>query len=64
VSAVKTVRQATTSSHLDTKFDLSTVKAAGNTLLEEYTLELLPEQVEIEAGVASGGGRLRNSFAW
>jgi len=33
--------------HLDTKFDLSTVKAVGNTLLEEYTLELLPEQVEI-----------------
>jgi len=33
--------------HLDTKFDLSTVKAVGNTLLEEYALELLPEQVEI-----------------
>ena len=33
--------------HLDTKFDLDTVKSVGNTLLREYTLELLPEQVEI-----------------
>ncbi|MFC7074302.1 ISH3 family transposase [Halovenus rubra] len=33
--------------HLRTKFDLDTVKAVGNTLLQEYTLELLPEQVEI-----------------
>ena len=33
--------------HLGAKFDLSTVKTVGNTLLEEYTLELLPEQVEI-----------------
>ena len=30
--------------HLDTKFDLDTVKSVGNTLLREYTLELLPEQ--------------------
>ncbi len=27
--------------HLRTKFDLDTVKAVGNTLLQEYTLELL-----------------------
>ena len=33
--------------HLRTKFDLDTVSAVGNTLLQEYTLELLPEQVEI-----------------
>jgi len=33
--------------HLRTKFDLDTVKAVGNTLLQKYTLELLPEQVEI-----------------
>ena len=29
------------------KFDLDTVSAVGNTLLEKYTLEMLPEQVEI-----------------
>ena len=28
-------------SHLRTKFDLDTVSAVGNTLLEEYTLEML-----------------------
>jgi hypothetical protein len=33
--------------HLRTKFDFDTVKAVGNTLLQEHTLELLPEQVEI-----------------
>ena len=33
--------------HLRTKFDLDTVSAVGNTLLQEYTLEMLPEQVEI-----------------
>ena len=32
--------------HLRTKFDLDTVSAVGNTLLEKYTLEMLPEQVE------------------
>jgi len=32
-----------------TKFDLNTVRSGGNTLLREYTLELLPEQVEIVA---------------
>jgi hypothetical protein len=35
--------------HLRTKFDLDTVKTVGNTLLQEYTLEILPEQVEIVA---------------
>ena len=29
------------------KFDLDTVSAVGNTLLEKYTLEMLSEQVEI-----------------
>jgi len=33
--------------HLRTKFDLDTVKTVGNTLLQEYTLDMLPEQVEI-----------------
>jgi hypothetical protein len=33
--------------HLRTKFDLDTVRSVGNTLLREYTLEMLPEQVEI-----------------
>jgi hypothetical protein len=33
--------------HLRTKFDLDTVKSVGNTLLQEYTLTVLPEQVEI-----------------
>ena len=33
--------------HLRTKFDLDTVKTVGNTLLQEYTLDVLPEQVEI-----------------
>jgi hypothetical protein len=33
--------------HLRTKFDLETVSTVGNTLLQEHTLELLPEQVEI-----------------
>ena len=33
--------------HLRTKFDLDTVSAVGNTLLQEHTLEMLPEQVEI-----------------
>jgi hypothetical protein len=33
--------------HLDTKFDLETVKTAGNTLLQEHTLDMLPEQAEI-----------------
>jgi hypothetical protein len=33
--------------HLRTKFDLDTVKVVGNTLLREYTLDVLPEQVEI-----------------
>jgi hypothetical protein len=33
--------------HLRTKFDLDIVSAVGNTLLQEYTLELLPEQVEV-----------------
>ena len=35
--------------HLRTKSDLDTVKTVGNTLLQEYTLEILPEQVEIVA---------------
>ena len=34
-------------SHLDTKFDLDTVKSVGNILLQGYTLGVLPEQVEI-----------------
>jgi len=33
--------------HLRTKFDLDTVTTVGNTLLREYTLDVLPEQVEI-----------------
>ena len=33
--------------HLRTKFDLDTVKTVGYTLLQEYTLDVLPEQVEI-----------------
>jgi hypothetical protein len=33
--------------HLRTRFNLNTVSAVGNTLLEKYTLEMLPEQVEI-----------------
>ena len=33
--------------HLRTKLDLETVKTVGNTLLRQYTLDLLPEQVEI-----------------
>ena len=33
--------------HLRTKLDLDTVKTVGNTLLQEYTLDVLPEQVEI-----------------
>jgi hypothetical protein len=33
--------------HLRTKFDLDTVSSVGNTLLRQYTLEMLPEQVEI-----------------
>jgi len=33
--------------HLRTKLDLETVKTVGNTLLQEYTLNMLPEQVEI-----------------
>jgi hypothetical protein len=33
--------------HLRTKLDLDTVKSVGNTLLQEYTLDVLPEQVEI-----------------
>jgi hypothetical protein len=33
--------------HLRTKLDLDTVETVGNTLLQEYTLETLPEQVEI-----------------
>ena len=33
--------------HLRTKLDLETVKTVGNRLLQEYTLDVLPEQVEI-----------------
>ena len=33
--------------HLRTKLDLDTIKTVGNTLLQEHTLEVLPEQVEI-----------------
>ena len=33
--------------HLRMKFDLDTVKTVGNALLQEYTLDVLPEQVEI-----------------
>ncbi|EMA06142.1 ISH3 family transposase [Haloarcula marismortui] len=33
--------------HLRTKLDLETVKTVGNTLFRRYTLDLLPEQVEI-----------------
>jgi hypothetical protein len=33
--------------HLRTKFDLDTVKEVGTTLLQEYMLDVLPEQVEI-----------------
>ncbi|MBS3761501.1 MAG: ISH3 family transposase [Halodesulfurarchaeum sp.] len=33
--------------HLRTKLDLDTIKTVGNTLLQEYTLDVLPEQVEI-----------------
>jgi hypothetical protein len=33
--------------HLRTKLDLETVKTVGNTLLQEYTLDVLPQQVEI-----------------
>jgi len=33
--------------HLRTKYDLDTVKSVGNALLREYTLDVLPEQVEI-----------------
>jgi hypothetical protein len=36
--------------HLRTKFDLDTVRSVGNALLREYTLEMLPEQVEIVRG--------------
>ena len=36
-----------TTTPLRTKFDPNTVRSVGNTLLREYTLELLPEQVEI-----------------
>ena len=32
--------------HLRTKLDCETVKTVGNTLLQEYTLDVLPEQVE------------------
>jgi len=35
--------------HLNTKFDLDTVKNVGNTLLQQHTPEMLPEQVEIVA---------------
>lgn len=35
--------------HLRTKFDLDSVKAVGNTLLQEYTLSVLPNQVEVVA---------------
>ena len=33
--------------HLRTKFNVDTVRSVENTLLQEYTLEMLPEQVEI-----------------
>jgi hypothetical protein len=33
--------------HLRTKFDLDTVKTVGNTLLQGYTLDVFPDQVEI-----------------
>ena len=33
--------------HLRTKLELDTVSSVGNTLLRKYTLEMLPEQVEI-----------------
>jgi len=33
--------------HLRTKFDLETVKSVGNTLLQEHTLDVLPDQVEL-----------------